>query len=122
MAEHYVEFVLRGDPARARATVVQELEGLGFRLSWSDEWTAVAERGSQVANAIVGALAQYFRVGVRIMSVDQGQSILRLDRLTSGWLGGAVGASRTKKQMARLRDDLWKAFYEAGVLVNVGET
>src|SRR5207245_1201496 len=86
-----VEFALTGDPARAKATVVHALESRNFRLTWADEWTGKAERGNKVLNVVLGALAQYFKVGVHVMSGSEGQSLVRLERLSSGWAGGAIG-------------------------------
>jgi hypothetical protein len=116
-----VEFTLNGDPQRAKATTQQALEARKFSLAWSDDWTAIAERGSKVANALAGAFAQYFKVGVAIRSGTDGNSIVRLDKLNTGWMGGAVGAARTTKNLALLRDELAATFQSAGVLVGVNE-
>jgi hypothetical protein len=62
MATKYIDFLVTGDPAAARATVEQALVARKFRVTWSDQWTASAERGSKLANTLVGALAQYFKV------------------------------------------------------------
>jgi hypothetical protein len=114
-----VEFMLEGDPTRARATLQEALEARKFRVTWADDWTGVAERGSKIANVFLGALAQYFKVGVSVRSGEDGRSIGRLDRLSSGWMGGAIGAARTRKNLERLRDDLQATFQSAGVLVGV---
>lgn len=120
--QHFVDLVINGDPARARATVGQELVSRGFRITWSDEWTGLAERGSVGANVVLGAAAQYFKVGLRVMSgAYPGQAIVRIEELSSGWMGGAIGAHRTATNFQRLRDDLWRTFYDAGVLVGVTE-
>jgi hypothetical protein len=111
------EFTLQGDPARVRATVQQALDTRRFRLAWLDEWTATAERGNKLVNVLAGAAAQYFKVGLAIRSGNDGNSILRVDRQSSGWTGGAIGASRTTKSLERLRDELTATFHEAGVLV-----
>ena len=112
------DFTLRGDPARVKATAQQVLETRSFRLAWRDEWTATAERGNKVANAIVGAVAQYFKVGVAIRSGTDGNSIMRVERQSSGWMGGAIGAARTTKNLERLRDELTATFGAADVLVS----
>jgi hypothetical protein len=111
------ELTLRGDPARVRATVQQALDTRRFRLTWHDEWTATAERGNKLVNALAGAAAQYFKVGMAIRSGGDGNSILRIDRQSSGWTGGAIGAARTTKNLEQLRDELTATFHEAGVLV-----
>jgi hypothetical protein len=42
---------------------------------------------------------------------------MRVERQSSGWMGGAIGASRTTKNLERLRDELGATFDGAGVLV-----
>jgi hypothetical protein len=121
MAIKYIDFTVTGDPVRAAATADQALVARKFRVTWQDQWTATAERGSKVANVIAGAAAQYFKVGVRIMSGDQGTTIIRIERQSSGWLGGAIGAARTTKNLERLRAELESTFSEAGVLHGVSE-
>jgi len=111
------EFTLQGDPARARATIEQALESRKFRLSWQDDWSATAERGNKIANAIVGAAAQYFKVGVTIRSGTEGNSILRVERQSSGWMGGAIGAARTTRNLERLHGELDATFNAANVLI-----
>jgi hypothetical protein len=88
-------------------------------VTWTDEWSATAERGSKVANALAGAAAQYFKVGVRIMSAQPGETTIRIERQSSGWMGGAIGASRTTKNMSALQSELGTIFANAGVLRNV---
>ena len=121
VATKHIDFLVVGDPATARATAIRALEERKFQLSWSDEWSAIAERGSRAANVLVGALAQYFKVGVRLMSTAPGETVVRIERLTSGWTGGAIGASRTKRNMASLRTELESIFQTAGVLRGVTE-
>ena len=112
-----VDYVLEGDPARARATLQEALEARKFRVAWTDDWTGYAERGNKVANALLGAFAQYFKVGVSVRSLENGQSCARIDRLSSGWMGGAIGAARTRKNFEGLREELQMTFHSAGVLV-----
>ena len=121
MAGRYIDFLVTGDPAAARATAEQALLARNFRVVWHDDWTATAERGSQLANALLGAFAQYFRVGVRLMSSDPGETTVRVEQQTIGMLGGAIGMSRVRKNMATLRTELEAAFQAAGVLRGVSE-
>jgi len=121
MATKYVDFVVTGDPGRASATAEQALVARKFGVTWQDDWTATAERGSKVANVIAGAAAQYFKVGVRIMSGEHGTTVIRIERQSSGWMGGAIGAARTNKNLAKLRTELETIFSEAGVLHGVSE-
>ena len=119
MATKYIDFLVVGDPAIARATIEAELVARKFKVAWTDDWTGVAERGSKVANALAGALAQYFKVGVRLMSEQPGETTVRIERQSSGWMGGFIGAARTNKNLAALRTDLEATFSAAGVLRGV---
>jgi len=121
MAIKYIDFLVTGDPVTARATAEEALVARKFQVTWSDEWTAIAERGSKVANMFVGALAQYFKVGVRLMGAPTGGTTVRIERQSSGWMGGAIGASRTTKNLKELRTQLEATFSAAGVLQGVNE-
>jgi hypothetical protein len=66
-------------------------------------------------------MAQYFKVGVAVRSGADGNSIVRLDKLNTGWMGGAIGASRTKKNLVTLREELAATLQSAGVLVGVND-
>ena len=93
-----------------------------FRINWSDDWNAVAERGNKVANALAGAAAQYMKVLVSLHSGDEpGHTVIRIDKGSSGAMGGAIGVSRTTKNLLALRDELAGTFQAAGVLVSVAE-
>ena len=112
-----VEFFLVGDPTRAKATVAQALEARKFKVKWSGEWDATAERGNKIANVLLGAMAQYFKVDVNVRSAADGSSIVRIQKSSSGWMGGAIGAVRTKKNFESLHAELDSTFRAAGVLV-----
>ena len=121
MSIKYIDFLVTGDPTSARATAEQALVARKFEVAWQDEWTATAERGSKTANIMLGALAQYFKVGVHLMSPQPGETVVRIERQSSGWAGGAIGANRTSKNLASLRAELEATFANAGVLRNVSE-
>ena len=113
----YFDLQLSGDPARARATAQQALESRKFKLTWSDDWTATAERGNKVANVLAGALAQYFKVEIAVRSVPESDaSVVRISRGSRGFMGGAIGVARTNKNMATLFAELQATFSAAGVL------
>ena len=121
MAVKYIDFKVTGDPTMARATAERALTERKFKITWTDDWSGVAERGNKVANAIVGALAQYFKVGLRLMSEGPAETVVRIERLSSGWAGGVIGASRTNRNFANLKSELEATFGAAGVLVDVSE-
>jgi hypothetical protein len=114
-----LDFHVEGDAGRAKATVTQALEARKFTVVWGSEWVATAERGSKVANMLLGALAQYFKVGVSVMTAPEGHGIIRIERSSSGWMGGAIGARRTTKNFEGLKAELEGAFASAGVLKHI---
>jgi hypothetical protein len=117
-----IDFTVTGDVERAKATAVDALQGKGFRLSWSDEWTATAEKGNKVANLVIGGFAQYIKMGLEVRSAPTaGQALIRLIPASKGYMGGALGVMKTRKTSAKLREELTVVFNEAGVLVDVGE-
>lgn len=116
-----VDITVTGDPASARAAAVQALEARKFRITWEHEWSGTAERGSKVLNVVAGALAQYFKVGLKIFSGTPGEVVVRFERQSSGWMGGGIGEMRTNRNMDRLRDEVAAAFREQGILVGVAE-
>ena len=117
----HVDVAVRLDSAAARDRAGQELAARKFRVKWENEWYAVAERGNKVANMFAGAFAQYFKVGIRVMAGDDGVTVVRFEKLGSGWMGGAIGAMRVEKQMKSLRDDFASAFDSVGLLAGVSE-
>jgi len=119
MAVKYVDFKVTGDPARARAAAERALTDRKFKISWQDEWSGTAERGSKTANVLLGAMAQYFAVGVKVRSSGPEETVIRIERLSTGWMGGAIGASRTTKNMSGLATELETTFTSAGVLLGV---
>jgi hypothetical protein len=75
-----------------------------------------------VGNALGGAFAQYFAIEVQVMSGHEpGHSIVRFTQGNTGWMGGAIGASRVKKNYAALRDEFAGWFHQQGLLVGVQE-
>jgi hypothetical protein len=113
------EFTVAGDASRAKATVIDALQTRKFRFTWSGEWDAIAERGNKIANALAGAFAQYFKITVLVRTAPDGNGLIRIEKSSKGYMGGALGASRTRKNFDGLVADLQATFAAAGVLVNV---
>lgn len=112
---------MNADPAAARDAAAKVLSSLKFRIRWESEWTGIAERGNKLVNVVVGALAQYFKVGLRVFAGEPGEAVVRFERLSRGFMGGAMGAVRTRRNMERLRDRVREVFQEQGILVGVDE-
>jgi hypothetical protein len=110
------EIPVTGDPAQARASVVQALEGRGFTVAWQDEWTGTAEKGSKGKQVLLGGFAPHLQVGISLHSIDRG-TVVRLDRPSAGLSGGLMGRAKAVKQFNGVADDLVAAFRQAGVLL-----
>jgi hypothetical protein len=121
MPSKFIDFIVTGEPATAKATVERALVDRTFVVSWDDQWTGTARRGSKILNIFGGALAQYFKVGINIMSTDAGLTTVRISRESSGMSGGAIGVTRTNKNMDSLREELRATFSAAGVLRRISE-
>ena len=90
MAAH--EFTLLGDSGVAKQTAIEAFESRGFSFTWIDDWTCRATKGNKAANVMLGALAQYFELEMSVRALDDEQSVVRIATLSSGWMGGAIGA------------------------------
>ena len=118
---NYVDVSVRLEAPAARERAAQELQSRKFKITWNDEWYGVAEKGNKVLSLFVGALAQYFKVGVRIMGREDGVTVVRFEKLASGWMAGWIGAIRANNQIKALRDDFARAFDSVGLLAGVSE-
>jgi len=117
----HVDVAVRLDAAAARDRAGQELATRKFRVKWENEWYAVAEKGNKTVALFAGAFAQYFKVGIRVMGGDDGVTVVRFEKLASGWMAGGIGAMRAERQMKSLRDAFARAFDSAGLLAGVSE-
>ena len=111
------EIAVTGDPAAARATVVEALESRGFTVVWQDEWSGTAEKGSKGKQIMLGGFAPHLQVGLSLHAIDQG-TVVRLIRPSIGISGGLLGRAKAVKQFNGVADDLITAFRQAGVLVD----
>ncbi len=114
------EFTVTGDPAVAKQTAVHALQSQQFVLEWAEDWSGTAVRGSKVKAALLGALSPYMEIGVKVMALDGGVSVIRLDQLTTGMMSGVIGMKKTDKAFVTLIDELGRTFDQAGVLVRHG--
>ena len=126
MSDAYIDLFVTGDPASARAAAEDALLEQQFRLNWTDDWTATAERGSKGANYLLGGMVKYLKIGVRVMSTQDGQTVVHIESESSGdhggpsgWVGNAIGDKQMDAELATLRGELELAFTNAGVLRNI---
>jgi hypothetical protein len=55
------------------------------------------------------------------MTAPDGNTVVRFERSTSGWWGGAIGASRNTKQFQQLCDSYASFVRQRGELLGVHE-
>ena len=111
------EIAVSGDPAAARASVVEALESRGFTVAWKDEWSGNAEKGSKGKQMVLGGFAPHLQLGISLHAIDQG-TVVRLIRPSAGMSGGLMGRAKAVKQFNGVADDLLAAFRQTGVLLD----
>lgn len=125
------EYVLTGDAELIKRMTLDVLERQEFRIRWNDEWSAVVEQGSRLKSVLFGGFAPYMRLGVAIRSLDPDTStqsetepepaeelnVVRVDQLSSGMLGGVMGAKKSRAGYSGLRSQLAEVFAAEGWLV-----
>jgi hypothetical protein len=121
---NYADFVIQGDPESVRSIGDQVTRGAGFTISWADQATGQGQRGSLpltlLLGAFVGKKKQSVKVALTVFAGPQpGTAVFRLTRVSSGWAGGVVGASRTNKIFDELVQELGTRFGQAGQLLGV---
>src|SRR5712692_5499420 len=104
-----IDITVSGDLTAAREAAVAELQTRKFRLTWDGDWNATAERGNKILNVVAGAMAHYFKVGLKLSTTPEGKTLVQVLRESRGTMGGAIGVVRTNKDMERLKDDLTKS-------------
>jgi hypothetical protein len=76
-----------------------------------------------MGNVFAGALSRFMKVTISLHAGNEsGQTIIHLQKGSSGGLGGFPGVVRTAKDLYDLRDQLLGMFQEAGVLVSLIQT
>jgi hypothetical protein len=122
----YADFVIKGDPEGVRSIGDQVISGAGFTIAWENPATGHAQRGSLPLTILLGAFAgkkrQLVKVDLAIFTGPQpGTAVVRLTRVSSGWVGGAIGATRNNKIFEDLIRDLGTRFGQAGSLLGINK-
>ena len=99
-----------------RKTVEAHLAGHKFRVTWLDPATAVAEIGSRRMNAIFQDGARYMKVGIRLRTLEQGQTSFRLMSISGFGVGNAITRWRNKRELRSLAAELEAEFKSLRVL------
>jgi hypothetical protein len=101
------------DHEAAKDVITDTLSSRGYSVRWSGP-TGTAELGDWVNTAFAGGLAPHCRVGLHLVASKTGP-LVRLEQLSSGGLGGRIGARRTHKAVAGIAGDLHEAFSGANL-------
>jgi len=114
-------FVVSGDPIVARNTIYSVLQGQGFTISPTSDWSARAERGSQGASIAFGAFAgkagRHVILNITCAGDGQGNLAVTLEQGTSGWSGGLIGKGQADSLYSDVYTVVESAFRGAGVLL-----
>lgn len=114
-----VSLTVNVDPGTARDTATGVLAALKFRLTWTDEWHAIAEKNSRKKAVWLGGFAPHVKVRVRVFAGGDGSTIVRMDPESLGVIGGVAGIVRTQRAYTNLVEKTTAAFTERGALAGV---
>jgi len=103
------------DPVAAKPVVTQSLEGQGFEVAWSDEWSAQAEIGSSKGVALAGGFKPHIRLQVSVTASSEG-AWLQVAQTTTGAAGGLLGLSKTKKAWKATMESITSALHASSLL------
>ena len=107
-----------GDPTHAKGALVSVLHDQGFVVTWTDEWTGFAERGSKTKNLLLGAFAQYMRFDLNVRSGPAGQAVVSCFQTSTGAMGGVWGVAKTRKAFDAAAEAIAAGLQEMGMLVS----
>lgn len=110
------EIAVALDPTAVREATHRQLEGHKFRLVWTDEWHAVAERGSTAGAFFGGVMTPHYKLDVQLMTGPDGSTIVRLSRDARTFTGSLTARMRVDKEIQHVSEELVAGFGSMGVL------
>ncbi len=117
MALEPIVFETGPDAATVLSTTLGAIQSLGFSVNPVDEWSGQAEVGSKAARALGGGFARRMVISYQLSGgADQTSTRVTIAPAVSGWSGGAMGASKAKKEMESLYTTVGGALHQAGLL------
>ena len=120
MAGH--NLIVSGDQQAALATAYSLLEQMGFTVTRSGDWAAVAERGSQVGSMLLGAFAgkkgRHVKLEISGSSDANGNLVITFLQAFAGASGGAMGVVQANQIYNEVYDTCASAFISTGVLLH----
>lgn len=117
---NYADIAVHGSVENVQQLVQTAFATNQFKVNWASAVKGKAEKGSKGMNLALGALAQYYAVDFEIYP-GSGNATLRLYQANSGWVGGAIGAHRVKKQFDELYRLMTTWFQQQGVLLGAAQ-
>ena len=105
----------------ARNTVYSVLQGQGFTVNQTSDWTAHAERGSQGASiafgAFTGKAGRHVILDIACTGDGYGNLVVTLTQGASGMSGGLIGVGQANSLYADVYNAIEAAYRGAGVLL-----
>ena len=112
-------FAQGGDLDGIRGMAQAAFEQNKFKVEWLDTYAGVAKKGNRVLNILFGAFCTYHEISFNIFQSEKGEVYVHLERRSSGWWGGLIGASMAKKRFRAVRDMLAAYLNSQGALGRV---
>jgi hypothetical protein len=105
------------DAAAVLDTMKQTLESQGYTVTVDESgWAGRAEVGSKVGRALAGGFVRRMVVDFAVSQGAPGTTQLVIAPATSGWSGGAIGASQAKKEMTAVASGVHQALAARGLI------
>jgi hypothetical protein len=107
------------DASAVLETLNGALTSQGYTVTPDESgWAGRAEVGSKVARALAGGFARRMVLDYTLSQGDQPDTNrLVVAPATSGWSGGAIGASKAKKEMDAVASAIHQALAGRGLLI-----
>lgn len=108
------------DGAAVLRTVGETLASQGYTLTPDESgWGGRAEVGSKAARALAGGFARRMILDYAVtQGAEPGTTLLRISPASTGWSGGALGASKAQKEMASVVNGVHEALVQQGLVVS----
>lgn len=84
-------------------TVESFFQAEGYRLESGDNLDGVYGIGNNILRILFGAFVKRYKFKVRVLQDGSG-SIVVVDKGMSGAMGGVIGFTKMKKELARIRE------------------
>ena len=96
------------DQSAAAAAVEEFFLAEKYRLESGTKNDAIYGIGNDFLRILLGAFAKRYKFKVKVVQAGDGSTVF-IDKGMSGAMGGAIGYSKMKKELARVREGLENA-------------